>query len=268
MDILTATRTYEAFDYDTIRIRVEDDICFIQIYRPDANNTINDRLIEEFTDVLTQCEKSIKVVVIEGLPEVFCFGADFKGIQKSLESPDQHQQQNPEPLYNLWLRLASGPYITIAHVRGKANAGGIGFVAACDLVLCEDRAIFSLSELLFGLMPACVLPFLIRRTGFSKANYMTLMTQPISAKQAQEWGLVDASEESSENLLRKHLLRVRRLTKTGVTHYKTYMSGLDDALVTAKPKALEGNRAVFSDPVNLKIISRYVTTGKFPWEGD
>lgn len=274
MDILNptavnyATFNSEAIHYETIRVRVEDDICFIQIYRPDANNTINDLLIEEFTDILNRCEASVKVVVLEGLPEVFCFGADFKGIQKSLASENQHQEQNPEPLYDLWLRLASGPYITIAHVRGKANAGGIGFVAACDIVLCEDKAIFSLSELLFGLMPACVLPFLIRRTGFAKANYMTLMTQPISAKQAQDWGLVDACEENSDNLLRKHLLRIRRLTKTGISHYKTYMSRLDNALVTAKPKALEGNRAVFSDPVNLKMISRYVTTGKFPWEGE
>jgi polyketide biosynthesis enoyl-CoA hydratase PksH len=265
MGILIENKTYE-----TLRVRFDADICFIQMYRPEANNTINDRMIEEFTNVLDLCEESIKIVVLEGLPEVFCFGADFKGLQESFEgdtsASQQADEQDPEPLYDLWLKLASGPYITIAHVRGKANAGGIGFVAACDVVLCEEKAVFSLSELLFGLMPACVLPFLIRRTGFPKANYMTLMTQPISAKQAQTWGLVDACEENSENLLRKHLLRVKRLSKEGIARYKRYMSTLDDALVTSKPKALAANKDVFSDEKNLQMIARYVTTGKFPWE--
>jgi len=62
----------------------------------------------------------------------------------------------------LWLRLATVRTVTISHVRGKANAGGIGFVAASDIVLADETAQFSLSELLFGLYPACVLPFLIR----------------------------------------------------------------------------------------------------------
>ncbi len=125
---------------------------------------------------------------------------------------------------------------------------------------------FSLSELLFGLMPACVLPFLIHRIGFSRAHYMTLMTQPVSAKQAQIWGLVDALEENSVNLLRKHLLRLRRLSKTGITRYKRYMNDLNDILKASKPKALEANKEVFSDPDNLEKITRFVKTGKFPWE--
>jgi polyketide biosynthesis enoyl-CoA hydratase PksH len=254
--------------FDTIRVKLEDDICFIQIYRPEDNNTINDLLIQEFSEVLTQCEQSVKVIVIEGLPEVFCFGADFKELQTDVHNPTLDQQQNPEPLYNLWLQLSSGPYITIAHVRGKANAGGIGFVAACDVVLCEEKAIFSLSELLFGLMPACVLPFLIRRMGFSKANYLTLMTQPISAKQAQEWGLVDAFEINSENLLRKHLLRLRRLSKTGITRYKRYMNSLNNSLEISKPEAIAANIEVFSDQSNLEKITRFVKTGQFPWEGN
>jgi polyketide biosynthesis enoyl-CoA hydratase PksH len=261
MGILSNTSTYE-----TIKTRFEDDICFIQIHRPEANNAINDGLIEEFSNVLSLCEDQAKIVVVEGSPEVFCFGADFREIQQSLESGEQHQDQDPEPLYNLWQQLATGPYITIAHVRGKANAGGIGFVAACDIVLCEEKAVFSLSELLFGLMPACVLPFLIRRVGFSKAHYMTLMTQPVLVKQAYDWGLVDAYDENSENLLRKHLLRLRLLSKQAVARYKRYMSTLNDSTAVSKPYAIAANIEVFSDQNNLDKIARFVKTGQFPWE--
>lgn len=255
-------------DYATIRIKLEQEICFIQIHRPEANNAINHRLIEEFTEALRACERSAKIVVLEGLPEVFCSGADFEEIRTRFESNDHNQEHNPEPLFDLWYRLTSAPYISIAHVRGRVNAGGMGFVAACDIVLSEEKAVFSLSELLFGLMPAYVMPFLMRRVGFAKAHYLTLTTQPISARQALEWGLVDACEENSANLLRKHLLRLRRLGKQGIVRYKRYACDLDDRLSTLKTKALAANAEVFSDTDNLQKITRYVTTGKFPWEVD
>lgn len=254
--------------YDTLKVRFEDDICFLQIHRPEQNNTINDRLIEEFKLVLDRCEEDAKIIVLEGLPEVFCFGADFKAIQEETGGDISQQERNPDALYDLWSRLASGPYVTIAHVRGKVNAGGVGFVAACDIVLCEEKTIFSLSELLFGLMPACVLPFLIRRMGYAKANYLTLMTQPVSAQQAIEWGLADACEENSKNLLRKHLLRLRRLNKTGIKRYKKFMNTLDDFPEVSKPDAIAGNIEVFSDEENINKIKRFVNTGKFPWESE
>lgn len=255
----------DSIRYETIKVRVEGTICFIQIYRPEDNNTVNDQLVEEFNEALCQCEETITVVVVEGLPEVFCFGVDFKS-NLSGKTKDRTMKNNPEPIYDLWSKLVNGPFISIAHVRGKVNAGGIGFVAACDVVLADEAAQFSLSELLFGLMPACVMPFLIRRIGFQKAHYLTVMTQPISSHSATAWGLVDACDSTSEDLLRKHLLRLRRLSKTAITRYKKYIKSLDKFLLDSKPIALQANREVFSDIRNIKGIYRYVEEGIFPWE--
>jgi len=201
----------------------------------------------------------VHVVVLEGSPEVFCFGADFAEV-------DSGRHVAAEPLYDTWLRLATGPWITVAHVRGKANAGGLGFVAACDIALSDTTAVFSLSELLFGLFPACVLPFLIRRVGFQRAHYMTLSTQPVSARQAADWGLVDACEDDSDKLLRRHLLRLRRLLPDKVRRYRTYINGLQELPLRAKDVALAANRESFADRENLDKIIRYVETGRFPWE--
>lgn len=251
--------------YETIKTHVEDSVCYVQIHRPLANNTINDRLVAECHQVLSACEQSASIVVLSGSPEVFCFGADFKALTGA-SSATIHEQNTPGPLYDLWLRLASGPFVTIAHVRGKANAGGIGFVAACDIVLADETAQFSLSELLFGLYPACVLPFLIRRVGFQKAHYLTLMTQPMGASQARDWGLVDAVETPSDMLLRRHLLRLRRLSKAAIGRYKSYMSKIDTPLATLKAPAVAANLQMFSDGGNLQAIGRYVERGVFPWE--
>jgi polyketide biosynthesis enoyl-CoA hydratase PksH len=251
--------------YKTIKVQFQDSICFLQIDRPEANNTISSQLISECHHVLNACDESSTVVVLSGSPEVFCFGADFKAIATSVKDTHEHDVA-PELLYDLWLRLATGPYVTISHVRGKANAGGIGFVAASDIVLADETAQFSLSELLFGLYPACVLPFLIRRIGLQKAHYLTLMTQPVAAKQAFEWGLVDALEPQSEVLLRRHLQRLRRLSKTAIRGYKSYMARINPPLQNLKVSAVAANREVLSDYDNLQAIARYVEHGLFPWE--
>jgi len=252
-------------NYKTIKVRFQESICFIQIDRPEANNTINGQLVIECDHVLSACEESATVVVLSGSPEIFCFGADFKALTKSA-SHINPQDDGPGALYDVWLRLATGPYVTISQVRGKANAGGIGFIAASDIVLADDTAQFSLSELLFGLYPACVLPFLIRRIGFQKAHYLTLMTQPISVKQACEWGLVDAVETPSEALLRRHLLRLRRLSKPAIRRYKNYMNQISKPLGDLRSPAVAANLEVFSDSSNLEAIARYVEHGVFPWE--
>lgn len=256
--------------YDTLIVQIDGDICVIQIHRPSANNTINDQLVTELLHVVTYCEAHCKIVVLEGSPDTFCFGADFATIRENFTASQNldtlAQQQDPGPLYDLWLKLTYGSFVSIAHVRGKTNAGGVGFVACCDLVLAEEKAVFSLSELLFGLMPACVIPFLTRRIGAARCNYLSLMTQPITARQAENWGLVDACEENSQALLRRHLLRLRRLNKTAIQRYKRYLLEQEPALVEAKSKALAANKAVFADDDNLARIARYAQTGELPWE--
>lgn len=249
--------------YETLKVRFQENVCFAQIDRPGSNNTINPQLVAECDDLLSRCEDSATVVVLSGLPEVFCFGADFERTDHGAQASPH---DGPGPLYDLWLRFATGPFITVAHVRGKANAGGLGFVAASDIVLADRTAQFSLSELLFGLHPACVMPFLIRRVGFQRAHYMTLVTQPIAVTQALEWGLVDASDADSEALLRRHLLRLKRLSKTAIHRYKRYASRIGPSLAAFKSDAVAANVEVFSDPRNLEGIARYVERGIFPWE--
>jgi polyketide biosynthesis enoyl-CoA hydratase PksH len=257
--------------YQTIRVRLQQPICVVQFARPTVGNTINAQLIEECHEVLTSCETGpageapITVIVLEGSPEVFCLGADFQGMHADL-SAGTSVDHRPDRLYDLWLKLATGPFVTVAHVRGKVNAGGLGFVAASDIVLADQSAQFSLSEMLFGLFPACVLPFLIRRIGVQRAHYLTLMTKPMTVQEAYHWGLVDAHDADSASLLHRHLLRLRRLSKTSIARYKRYMHDLVDSLRRTRPLALEANQEVFSDPDNIKGIVRFVEQGKFPWE--
>lgn len=252
-------------DFQTVRVRWERDLCFLQLYRPADNNTINDVMIQECTLILRECESRAKIVILEGGGQYFCQGADFAAIvQEKLPA----QNFSPGPLYDLWLHLTQGSFVSVAHVRGAANAGGVGFAASCDLVLADQTARFSLSELLFGLMPACVLPFLVRKIGFQKAHAMTLLTRPVGVEDALTWGLVDAWEANSSALVRKYLSRLRCLNKNAITRYKRYMHSLNAFVEENRGNAIDANMQVFSDVENLNKITRYIRTGKMPWEED
>jgi polyketide biosynthesis enoyl-CoA hydratase PksH len=248
--------------YETISLHLEEKVAHLRFDRPQARNAINARMIAECRRALSTCEEAASVVILSGGPEFFCVGADFKEIGDNTT----RDSSEAEHLYEVWSRLAAGPFVSVAHVRGKVNAGGVGFVAASDIVLADEGAQFSLSELLFGLMPACVLPFLVRRVGFQRAHYLTLMTQPINARTAQQWGLVDVWDARSEDLVRRHLLRLRRLTKPAIRRYKRYSTELSAYLEALKPRAVAANLEAFSDADNRAAIKAYSSSGLFPWE--
>ncbi|MBO0344289.1 enoyl-CoA hydratase/isomerase [Roseibium sp. CAU 1637] len=253
--------------YDTLAVTIGKGLCRISFDRPEAGNAINDQMIRELTQVLNICVcdagsdgKPVSIVVLEGNAEIFCAGGDFQAVSDSGAAGD------PEPLYEIWRLLSEGPFITISVVKGRVNAGGVGFVAACDIVIAEQRATFGLSELLFGLFPACVLPFLVRRIGHQKAHYMTLMTKPVSAHDAAASGLVDVVAENADAALRQHLTRLQHLNRQAIASYKCYMASCSGNPERDKVAALTANRTFFSDPSVVAGIQRYVSELKFPWE--
>lgn len=244
-----------------MEVEDRDGIRTITLTRPETGNVLNAGLVTQLSDAVSGCEAADgpKVLVLRGGAQVFCAGGDFQAAAAG-------DDLDPASLYDLWARLACGPFVSVAVVSGRVTAGGVGLVAACDLVLADESASFTLSELLFGLYPACVLPFLTRRVGAQRGHYMTLSTQAVGAEQALAWGLADAVESTVDGLLRKHLLRLRHLDKAAIGRYKQYRAELDGVIDGARPLALEANRRMFADPTIRAGISRYVAEGKFPWE--
>jgi enoyl-CoA hydratase/carnithine racemase len=246
--------------------RQQDTTWHVRLHRPEADNAIDAAMVAELTDVLGKASaSSATVVVVEGLPEVFCVGADF-GVISDAARRGESTAFDPELMFELFHRLAFSEVFTVAHVRGRANAGGVGIAASCDVVLAEERATFGLSELLFGLIPAVVMPFLIRRIGFQRAHYLAGTTQTVNATQAAEWGLVDAVGPDSATLVRTHLRRLELLSKRAVARYKAYAAELRPITAPDKELALRTNREVFTDPANIDAIRRYAEKGLLPWE--
>ena len=244
---------------NTIKVNNKKEILRIQLYRPEANNTINSILIEELITTLESAdnEEAIKIVILEGLPEIFCFGADFKQIASATDKAF-YQGIEEGHYYRLLEQISQGSYISIASVRGKVNAGGVGIVSACDLVAADFTASFSLSELLFGLLPAQVMPLLIRRIGFQHAYRMTILTQPVNAKTAYRWGLIDEIDEIVTEPVRKMILRCKHLKKRHIQTLKSFMKPFWQDSIELKDHAIETASRLFNDVSIQKGIKNFI----------
>lgn len=250
----------------TIKVAVLRGVLTLQLYRPETRNSINGMLIREVTEVLLQIEPdpSIKVVVIEGLPDHFCTGMDFETFSEA--DADSFNRHDSKAYYEMLKHFACCSKVIVAKVDGAVNAGGVGLVAASDLVIASEKSNFGLSEALFGLLPACVLPFLIRRVGYQKAQWMTLITQRISSIRAQQIGLVDEVSDNTDDTVRKTLPRLVRLETSTILELKEYMSKL--WIIDERTQELAVNKIsalIASDKVRSNIRN-YVENGKFPWD--
>ena len=256
-------------NYSTLNVQTQDAVIRVQMHRPEANNGINARLVRDLTDAIEQTQRNpdLRVFVLEGLPEVFCSGNDFQSLaQKS--GDELSSREDIGRYYDVLQSLTEIPLTTVALIRGRVNAGGVGFAAACDLSIVHPEVNFALSEMLFGLLPACVLPFVVRRVGFQRAKLLALTTQPICAKQAVEWGLADEVDENLERRLRLRTARLACLEREAIGRLKTYVNQLSPLEETTRTRAIDTIEPLIADPKIRAAIGAFIREGIYPWQAN
>lgn len=240
----------------------------ITLNRIEHRNTLNSLLITELHQALDHAEthSACKIIVIKGQQRIFCTGMDFQEVAQSGLSNADDIKQFVEHYMALLKRFALMPKIIIACVDGQVMAGGVGLVAASDIVFATSQSQFTLSEALWGLLPANVMPYLIRRVGFQKAYTMTLTTQALSAAEAKASHLVDEVNDQLDETLRKYLLHLSRLDKQTIHDIKNYfrkMWILDNSM---EKTAIDELTRLLSESRIQNNIKHFVEEGKFPWE--
>jgi enoyl-CoA hydratase/carnithine racemase len=120
--------------------------------------------------------------------------------------------------------LRDASVITVAVAEGAALGGGVGLLAACDIVLATERASFSLPELVLGLVPAMILPVVGERLGLHQAKRWAISQATWQAGDALTKGLVDQliPADRVDVSVKRVLRNLVRLHPRGVTALKRY----------------------------------------------
>ncbi|WP_406284362.1 enoyl-CoA hydratase-related protein [Streptomyces sp. NBC_00209] len=257
-----------AVDFRALRVTSEPGILRVALHRPGRSNSIDPVMIAELHQALDLAEANddCRLVVIEGGDGVFSTGMDLVEAGGSELPDDASAREGAERFLGLLRRFTTIPRIVVAKVDGQAAGGGVGLVAAADFVYATERSRFSLPEALWGLLPCCVAPFLIRRTGFQKAYAMTLSTQPVDALRAASFQLVDEVAEDPEPLVRRLAFRSSKLDGVTLGDLKRYYRRqwfLSDAHEEAAVE--EFARLITSDGVRGRLQD-FAQHQRLPWE--
>jgi len=253
--------------YETLLVESKQDLLIVTLNRVDHKNSINDQLLQELNQMLDLAEQDPQchAIVLQGKDGFFCTGMDFEQVTQQVLA-GQTASFASDTYMNVLKRFSSSAKIIIAKVDGRVLAGGMGILAACDMVIASNQSQFGLSEAMWGLLPANVMPFLIRRVGFQPAYFMTLTMQNINAQRAYEIHLVDEVSENLDDSLRRLMLSLRRINNSTVLEAKKFFRKMWLINEEMEQCAIAELKHLMAQPEVINNIKNFALHQQFPWE--
>ncbi len=175
-----------AMSDELVHYDVTDDVATITLDSPHNRNALSRRLVGELLEGLaaSDADEAVKVVLIRAEGRVFCSGADLS------EAAEGGMEQGARAMVEMQRRVVAHSKPVVTRVQGAVRAGGIGLVAASDVVVAADHATFALTEVKLGLAPAVISLTVLPRLTSRAAALTCLGGEVFSGADAAQMGLV------------------------------------------------------------------------------
>jgi methylglutaconyl-CoA hydratase len=181
---------------DTVlQVQVSGGVATLTLDSAANRNALSRAMRAQLRDALTRAlaDDAVRVVVLDHTGRVFCSGMDLSEAAGG-GAQQQGVREFPEILQTLW----SSPKPVLAAVRGPARAGGVGLLAACDVVVAGSSATFGFSEVRLGIVPAVISAVVLPRMLPHVAHRLLLTGEVFDAATAAAGGLVDLAVPDDE----------------------------------------------------------------------
>lgn len=164
----------------------------VTLNRPAIHNAFDDALIAELTAALRRLETdaAVRAIVLTGSGQSFSAGGDLNWMRRMAQYSDAENFADAMALAELLRTLNELAKPTLARVNGAAFAGGLGLVCCCDIAVAAEEAVFCVSEVRLGLVPATISPYVVAAIGPRAARRYFLTAERFSAAEARRIGLV------------------------------------------------------------------------------
>ncbi|GAB7003629.1 enoyl-CoA hydratase family protein [Nocardioides sp. AN3] len=171
---------------ELVHYDVADSVATITLDSPHNRNALSRQLMAELLERLERAagDEQVKVVLLASSGRVFCSGADLS------EASSGAAEDGPRSIVALQRAIVAHPKPVVVELAGPVRAGGIGIVAAADIVVAAEEADFALTEVKLGLTPAAISLTVLPRLSSRAAAYTCLTGERFGAVAAREFGLV------------------------------------------------------------------------------
>ncbi len=176
----------------SILLKIENNIGFITLNRPDVFNSFNREMALLLQETLDACanDANVRAIVITGNGKAFCAGQDLKEVTTPELNPGFRKilEEHYNPIIQK-IRNIEKPIV--AAVNGVAAGAGANIALACDIVVASDNASFIQAFSKIGLIPDSAGTFFLPRLiGFQKASALMMLGDKVSAEEAMNLGLI------------------------------------------------------------------------------
>jgi methylglutaconyl-CoA hydratase len=178
--------------YQTLEIERAGKVATIWMNRPAVFNAFDEQLIDELTMACHEldADPGVRIVVLGGRGKHFSAGADLNWMKRAATFTHEQNIEDARRFAGMLRTLAGMGKPTIARVQGAALGGGTGLTAACDMAVASSDAVFSTSEVKFGIIPSAISPYVLRAIGPRHAMRYFQSAERITAQRALAIGLV------------------------------------------------------------------------------
>jgi enoyl-CoA hydratase/carnithine racemase len=181
-------------DYKYWLIKLENNIFWLYLNRPDKKNAFDLNVVDELERILEEDIKQnlgeVRVLVITtSLDEIFTVGLDIKWLVTLEESEAGDMTRHLQKIYSLVENL---PIPVISAIKGLNLTAGFELMLCTDIIIAADNAKFGQVETKWGMTPAAgATQRLVRLIGPLKAKDLIFTSRIINAEEALRMGLVN-----------------------------------------------------------------------------
>lgn len=179
-----------------IQLRVQDRVAIVTLNRPECANALRPADLHGLAELLDRIGggADADLVMLTGAgARHFCAGLDLRMPQLIAEDLSG---DGPTGLGAAVRAAGRCPLLIIGRINGACVAGGMGLLAACDIVIATDTAHFSLPEIQAGQIPLVVVAALTHCLPPAVLADLAL-GMPLSAERAAQIGLIAAAVPAS-----------------------------------------------------------------------
>jgi methylglutaconyl-CoA hydratase len=176
--------------FTTLTITRENKLATVTLDRPDVRNAFNETTIAEITQAFRELgeDADLRAIVLAANGPAFCAGADLNWMKKMAGYTHAENQADALQLAEMLRTIYLCAKPVVAKVQGDCYAGGMGLVAACDIIVAVEEANFCLSEVKLGLIPATISPYVIKAMGENASRRYFLTAERFGAQEALRIG--------------------------------------------------------------------------------
>ena len=179
-------------NYETLELERDGQVLHVRLDRSEKRNAFNGKVVDDLREFFTAAnsDDATRVVVMSGKGKSFCAGADLTWMAEQAELDEAGNEQGGAHMASMFLSIARCQKPVVVRIHGHALGGGTGLTAAADIAISTDSALFGLTEVKLGIVPAVISPFVIQKIGVGRARALFLTGERFDGREAERIGLV------------------------------------------------------------------------------